>query len=71
MAEFSDAEKAIEAALEVTMRERVYPKMIRLGKMSQSDANRKIKLMREIALDYQEKGRRLLFDRYDDASEGR
>ena len=55
----SRLEKLNEALREIRQRQRVYPRLIAAGKLSQADADRQIAIMREIADDYRD-GERLL-----------
>lgn len=45
-------EKQDCARRELTMRERVYPRWVQSGRMSQAKADREIQIMRAIAADY-------------------
>ncbi len=51
---FSASEKRAEALREVKMRERVYRRWVREGKMTAADADRRIALLQAIADDYAE-----------------
>ena len=55
----SRLEKLNEVLREIRQRQRVYPRLIAAGKLSQADADRQIAIMREIADDYRY-GERLL-----------
>lgn len=59
---FTAADKRDCAARELRMRERVYPRWVEGGRMSQHKADQEIAIMREIASDYerQTQGERLL-----------
>ena len=59
MSTYTRAEKRAAAMREVRQRERVYPRLVAAGKMSQAFADEQIGLMQAIAEDYREKG---LFD---------
>lgn len=52
MQQFTNAEKAKEAKREVAQRKRVYQRLVTNGRMSGADMERKIKIMDEIAADY-------------------
>lgn len=51
---YTAEEKFREAARELLMRTRVYPRMIAQEKMTAKDAAEKIALMQEIAAEYEE-----------------
>lgn len=53
---FSEQEKAECAKREVKMRERVYPRWVQQGKMTQQQADLEIAMMREIAEEYSPAG---------------
>lgn len=55
MSTFSDQEKYECAVREVTQRQRVYPRLVREGKMTQEKADLEIRKMLEIASDYRAK----------------
>lgn len=59
---FSAMEKQACAERELKMRERVYPRWVENGRMTQAKADQEIAIMREIAAEYAEKaqGERLL-----------
>ncbi|MEM6668585.1 MAG: hypothetical protein AAF661_05145 [Pseudomonadota bacterium] len=46
-------EKIAELKREIGFRERVYPRLVGKGKMSQGDADRRIEVMRSILEDYE------------------
>jgi hypothetical protein len=52
MTRFTDEEKKKAAEREATMRRRVYPGWVAVGRMTQAEADRQIALMDEIARDY-------------------
>ncbi len=52
MVEFSKEEKLKEVAREIALRRNVYAKRVRVGQMSQLDADRQIAIMIDIAKDY-------------------
>lgn len=60
--QFTAAQKAEVAGREVRQRERVYPRLVAAGKMTQAFADRQIAVMRAIEADYarQVEGERLL-----------
>ena len=49
---FSRLEKLNEALREIRQRQRVYPRLVADGRLSQADADRQSAIMREIAEDY-------------------
>ncbi len=49
---FSNEEKLKEVARELAMRERVFPMMVKTGKLKQEDADRRMAILKEIAKDY-------------------
>lgn len=51
-----NAEKRAAAEREVRQRQRVYPRLVREGRMTQEFADRQIAVMRAIAEDYREPG---------------
>lgn len=55
----SRLEKLNEVLREIRQRQRVYPRLVAAGKLSQADADRQIAIMREIADDYRD-GEKLL-----------
>lgn len=55
---FTAAEKIDAAEREVRQRERVYPRLVAAGKMSQRFADDQIAVMREIAADYAREARK-------------
>ncbi len=50
--EFTQQEKLKEISRELAMRERVFPMMMRTGKLTQDEADRRIAILKEIAKDY-------------------
>lgn len=57
---YSQEQKRREAEREVAMRQRLYPRWVREGRMTQAEADRAIGVMQAIAADY---APRDLFDR--------
>lgn len=49
------ADKRREAERELAMRRRVYPRMVKTGRMKKHEAERQIAVMEAIAEDYQER----------------
>ena len=56
---FSRLEKLNEALREIRQRQRVYPRLVADGRLSQADADRQIAIMRAIADDYRAEERLL------------
>jgi hypothetical protein len=54
---FTDAEKLEAAEREVKQRQRVYPRWVADGRLSQAFADRQLALMRAIADDYRAKAK--------------
>ncbi|MGR3484038.1 MAG: hypothetical protein ACU0BF_01725 [Paracoccaceae bacterium] len=52
MPDVTPAEKLEELRRELRMRQRVYPRQIQLGRMTQADADRRIAVLEAVAADY-------------------
>ncbi|HYF48850.1 MAG TPA: hypothetical protein VEJ63_05570 [Planctomycetota bacterium] len=52
---FTAEEKVAELRREIAMRVAVYPKLIMTGKLRGEDAERRIEILREIAIEYERK----------------
>jgi hypothetical protein len=55
MTDFSDADKLKSLKREVALRERVYPKRVAEGRMTQQQAAHELDIMRAIVADYEER----------------
>lgn len=55
MADFTREEKRECVAREYRLRKRAYPRWVKLGRMSQEDADRELALMQAVLDDYSEK----------------
>lgn len=55
MTNFTLTEKIDCIQREIKFREKVYPRLISAGKMTQEKANREISIMQEILIDYKSK----------------
>lgn len=49
---FTAAEKRAEIEREIVMRKRVYPRLVKDGRLSQADADHRLAVMKAIATDY-------------------